>query len=178
MILAWKGVVEGYTKNQATKFMRNFNKTALYELEDLMQEGYLLYMKVIEKYKEINEPKHLMSLYKSALKNRFSEVANELLELSKTVYIEQPTDDESENVFNKITSSVNTEFRTLLSTAPTEIKDLLFLIFDTPQEYLEILGLNKKRRRGFQNNPLVCKLLGYNSAKVNLVKNFKEYFET
>ena len=177
MILAWKGVVEGYTKNQATKFMRNFNKTALYELEDLMQEGYLLYMKVIEKYKEISEPKHLMSLYKSALKNRFSEVANELLEVSRFMYIDT-SDEESENVVATLPSSDSTEFRTLLSTAPTEVKDLLFLIFDTPQEYLEVLGLNKKRRRGFQNNPLVCKLLGYNPAKVNLVKNFKEYFET
>ena len=178
MFLEWKGVVEGYTKNQSVKFIRNFNKNPLYELEDLMQEGYVLYIKVIEKYKEINEPKHLMSLYKSTLKNRFNEIANELLELTKRVYVKRVDDEKSENIFDSISSEENTEFRTLLSTAPDEIKDVLMLMFNTPQEYVEVLGLFKKRRRGFQNNPLVCKLLGYDSTKINLIQNFKEYFES
>src|SRR3989344_715584 len=102
MFLEWKGVVEGYTKNQSVKFIRNFNKNPLYELEDLMQEGYVLYIKVIEKYKEINEPKHLMSLYKSTLKNRFNEIANELLELTKRVYVKRIDDEKSENIFDSI----------------------------------------------------------------------------
>ena len=43
-----------------------------------------------------------MSLYKSTLKNRFNEIANELLELTKRVYVKRVDDEKSENIFEKI----------------------------------------------------------------------------
>lgn len=167
-MLDWSGVVEGYTKNQSVRFIKGFSYS-WFEVSDLMSEGYIVYSKIKEKYKEISEPAHLMSLYKTALKNRFAEIAKDLL-----------TDKEHLITFDswKLPSLDNTEFMAIVTNAPTEVKETLMLMLDTPKEMAESLGLNVKRRRGFQNNPLVCKLLGYDPAKINVVKLFKEYFST
>ena len=65
----WEGPIEGYSKNYVAK--RLFKLEPLgYEFCDLVQEAYLVFLKCKRMYEPENA-KHFMSLYKTALRNKF-----------------------------------------------------------------------------------------------------------
>ena len=177
MLLCWEGMVEGYTKNQAGKLLKQFSCIS-FEIQELVNEGYIVWDKISKTYKTIQEPRHLMSLYKTALKNRFQTLVQVGFAYQKNFEFLKSNEDTLDELFSKkkYINASSVEFRTLINQAPKEIKDILILILETPQEAVDLLGLNIKRRRGFNNNPLLCQVLGYNPSTTNLVKMFKEYF--
>lgn len=170
MSLPWEGSVEGYTKNQAIKLLNSYNHLQ-FEVPELVNEGYIVYQRVLDKYSSITEPKHLMALYKTALKNRFWELeyfirTNRKVLFDKDIY--------ELDTISEIPGDLDTMFRTILSTAPKEVKDFLNLVIDSTTN--DVLGLHEKHKRSFFNNPLLCKILGYDSTKINIIETVKEYF--
>lgn len=170
MSLPWEGSVEGYTKNQAIKLLNQYNYKQ-FEVSDLVNEGYIVYQRILDKYPSITEPKHLMALYKTALKNRFWELSHFIK--TEYEYIVNKDNYDVDRIF-EIPGELDTMFRTVLSTAPKEVKDFLNLVIDSTAN--DILGLHEKHKRSFFNNPLLCKILGYDSTKINIIEVVKEYF--
>lgn len=170
MSLPWEGSVEGYTKNQAIKLLNSHNHLQ-FEVLELVNEGYIVYQRVLDKYPSITESKHLMSLYKTALKNRFWEIGY-YIQLDRKMLFNK--DIFELDIIQEMPGDLDAMFRTIISTAPKEVKDFLNLFIDSTTN--DVLGLHEKNKRSFFNNPLLCKILGYDSTKINIIETVKEYF--
>jgi hypothetical protein len=70
---AWKGPVEGWTVNFCTQNAWRF--VPEHDFEDLYQEAYLLFMKLVEKYPTVVDPPHFMALFKRAVFNKLTTMA-------------------------------------------------------------------------------------------------------
>lgn len=63
----WEGSLEGWTKNYAAA--NHWRIIPHYDLEDLYQDGYLIFLICSRKYAHITEPKHFASLYRTSFTN-------------------------------------------------------------------------------------------------------------
>lgn len=165
----WEGKIEGYSKNQISKNLWKFVMLG-YEYDDLLHEAVLVFCYCRDKY-IVETPQHFMSLFKTALHNRFYDFAQSS-SVEKSHQIVQELD------FNLLGGSVKEEstFRVLLKSAPQEVKQVLSLVLNAPTEVLEGIGFRNKGSRGFTANRKLCGLLGYNPDEVNLVQITKSYF--
>ena len=69
----FEGAVEGYVKNFLKKNL--WRVAATMEFEDAMQEAYLLFLILKEKYGPTDTPQHFMGLYKSSWARRFNDLS-------------------------------------------------------------------------------------------------------
>jgi hypothetical protein len=69
----WRGPLRQW----AAKFIKKnqWRCDRIYEFDDLMQEAYLIFLRISEKYPHVVEPRHFMGLYKIALANWFHDQA-------------------------------------------------------------------------------------------------------
>jgi hypothetical protein len=63
----WRGPIEGYAVRFLKKNQWRFDP--LFEFEDLLNDAYLIFAKIAERYPRVVEPRHFMSLFKTALAN-------------------------------------------------------------------------------------------------------------
>lgn len=63
----WEPEIAGYTRNLLNK--RKLTTDILNEQEDMMQDGYCLFLKLCHNYPRIVSPKQFMALYKTSLNN-------------------------------------------------------------------------------------------------------------
>jgi hypothetical protein len=90
----------------------------------------------------------------------------------KSASVESP--ESLEEAYGVCTQEEST-FRVVLREAPREVLDVLNLIYKAPEELLQAVGITKEDDKQLTNSKL-CKLLGYDANKTNLVKSVKEYF--
>ncbi len=73
--LAFAGAVEGWSVNYIIRHA--WRTRPEFDVDDLRQEAFLVYRKVIDKYSvKATSEKHLMALYKRSLANRIQNIAN------------------------------------------------------------------------------------------------------
>lgn len=169
----WKGSIEGYSKNYCIKNLWKFASIG-YDLQDLTQESYVIFLKCQMRYQETDTPQHFMALFKTAIHNH-------LYDLSKPYFHElQYLTRLSEELDLENYSSVEEcgTFAILLSQAPIEVKQVLNLLFKAPEELLEMIGVTDGRRGKnlVSCNRKLCALLGYDPRYTNLVDMVKVYF--
>lgn len=173
-IPTWTGSIEGYSKNYCIKNLWKFLPLS-YDLEDLMQESYVVFLKCQMRYPEIDTPQHFMSLFKSALHNYLFDLSKPyLMEVQHLVYLPEEV-----NLENFSFAEEEATLRILLSQAPKEVKQVLNLLFNAPIELLDMIGFNSTDRRGkslVSCNKKLCALLGYDPRCVDLVGMLKSYF--
>jgi len=61
----WEGEIAGYAHKQITKHL--WRLTPYYEHADAMQEAWLVYRKLTERYPDVIEPAHFMALFATSL---------------------------------------------------------------------------------------------------------------
>jgi hypothetical protein len=169
----WTGSIEGYAKNYCVKNLWKFLPIG-YDLEDLMQESYVVFLKCQLRYKAVDTPQHFMSLFKTALHNY-------MFDLSKPFFAESQHLVRSTEDFDLISFSSVEEEATLMlmvAQAPIEVKQVLNLLFKAPEELLDLIGFsdNKRGRSLVSCNRKLCALLGYDPRCVDLVGLVKSYF--
>lgn len=57
-----------------------------YEFDDLVQDSYLVWKKIVDRYPDVTEPKHRMALFKTAFRNHIHDVSKK-----RTLYVERYT---------------------------------------------------------------------------------------
>ena len=133
--LAWAPVWDGKVQKWASYFIRKnqWRCDSVYEFDDLMQEAYLIYLRICDKYPKVIEPAHFLALFKRAMCNQihdFSRVARK-----KRIVIQDTTKDVSELFVNRVGEITNPGYMNiLLSEAPEELQIALALIEQNPKE--------------------------------------------
>lgn len=127
----WEGAIEGYTIN----FVRSnlWRLDSNYERDDILQECYIKFLELVERYPRVVDPPHFMSLYKSAIRNhvfRLAERRPARYECSEAS-VSSGNEDEGRTVYEitadpKANSQTQVvEIKMLLEQAPEPIKRLL-----------------------------------------------------
>jgi DNA-directed RNA polymerase specialized sigma24 family protein len=68
---SWEGVIEGWSR----KFIRlhQWRCDSIHTPDDLIQDAYLIYLKVYERYPRIYDPPHFMALFQRAMWNNLND---------------------------------------------------------------------------------------------------------
>lgn len=155
------------------------------EIEDLYQEGYMVYAKLQRVYGSGLKPAHFMALFQRAYKNRIHDMAQERtkrrVELTEAdmwapgsgVLVESP-----------LARLIDAEHR-------CDLTEILMVIADAPNRYIkelltrflsddamELADVQRVRPDGSKEslNDMLCRVLGYKPAEVgDLVAQTKDY---
>lgn len=175
---AFKGPVEGYVVNFMNK---NYFKVArTLERTDVMQEAYLVFMRVASKYPEVEAPQHFMALFKTSWYNHFTNLANADTASRVMVQAISYTTDDGNELETEYLGELDNEgyLSVLVREAPSEVLQVLNLFLSAPQELLEQAlgswkGRDKRCRAG--GSARICKILGI-SPERDVLKIVEDYF--
>lgn len=169
----YKGAIEGYVIN----FLKsNFWRVSTHmEYEDILQESYVIFLKLKNKYDEIDTPQHFMSLFKTAWFNHFTDLSHKDTNLRCMV---SSTNDEDGQLTDYIIGETDNEgaLRMLIKQAPEEVRMVIQLFLNAPTELLELASTAWKDsgHNSDKGNGLLCKLLGFQEGTdvISIVKNY------
>lgn len=71
----WEPEIRGWAFNYIRQ--NKWRYEHIHDIEDLMQDAHLVFLKVAEAYPRVVEPRHFMSLYKTSLRNALADKARE-----------------------------------------------------------------------------------------------------
>lgn len=182
----WGGAIEGYVVRLINKnFWRFKNHMAF---DDVYQEAYIKFLELKERYTgTVDSPKWFMSLYKTSLQNKITDFANLSNRLGRQVCFTElgdyPCSNEERVSFQEsLIGSLESDgpLDVDLSNAPDEVRKVFVLLSSAPPELLSAMtdtwNANGKRKEG--GNQFLCKMLGYDHSKVDLVETVHDYLET
>ncbi len=171
-------IVEPYVHNFLKK---NYWKVeTLMPYEDAMSEAKLQFVRTLSRLEkrgcEIKNEKHLMSLFKTSWSNHFITLSNKATH-ERFVTTLADSDNQDMMIEQVIGDLGNMgELDILLHEAPSEIKQVLSMLINSPIETLEVIRDNFFTNKTKSNN-LLCALLGKNPNTVNLVQKTLDYLE-
>lgn len=147
---AWEGAIKNWTIKFILK--NKWRCDAIHDIDDLLQDAYLVFMKIKARYPQVTEERHFMALYKSALSNAICDRSRYMrrknlihLELHETAY-----DALTATMVGDTTNAGH--LGVVLSSAPQELQQALTLISTEPEKLRVRLkgpreNLNMKLRR-------------------------------
>jgi hypothetical protein len=164
----FKGAIEGWTVNHVSKNMWKVARTQ--QRDDVMQEAYEVFMRVARRYPDLDDPRHFMALYKTSWLRHFTDLANADTADRVTVGMSslRPSrdggeDEEGERDFVGATDN-DGALAVLIRQAPKEVKQVINLFLNAPQEILEmaLAGWSDRRdaRYATGGSRRLCRLLG------------------
>lgn len=150
---------EGPVKQWATNFLRK-NKwrcDPVHELDDLLQDAHIVFLKIKDRYPSVCAPQHFMALYKRALSNSIHDHAR-YMRRKRELHVETALD-VSEAYADTIGEHANGGYlAALLNTAPEEVRDAIIVLATSQDE-------PKVKRRGLQprenRNMKLRRVLGF-----------------
>lgn len=169
--------VRGLVVNMAKK---NFWRVAnWYEIDDLIQDGYMCWAKVRQAYPKIKNIKHLTALFKTTFSRYIIDLSNKKREGEELV-ISQFIDERSNGIREwesllGVTDEVGTA-SILLHSMPSELKEL-WRYLTSESGRAELRG-RYQTVRGVREttNQFLCRVLGLDSETVNLEAMAKQHF--
>lgn len=162
----WKGPIEGWTVNHVSANMWKVERTQ--QRADVMQEAYLVFMKVSARYPELDDPRHFMALYKTSWQRHFTDLANADTADRVTSSISRagPAEDgECDRDRDFVGATDNDgQLSVMLRQAPAEVRMVINLFLSAPQEILDLALAGWVRKRdgqvGAGGSKRLCRLLG------------------
>lgn len=165
----FKGPIEGYVVNHLRKNLWKLAGT--HDHCDAMQEAYLVFMRVSDRYPQMDTPQHFMALFKTAWERHFIDLSHKA---TKSRNIQGWTDLGHDNPPDSIGELENSGYLlTLLRQAPAEVLLVLNLCLNAPQELLE-LAARAWEAKGSKGEVLLCRMLGLpeDSAPIQTTKEY------
>ncbi len=169
----WKGEHEGYATNYMARQHWRIKSTVPWD--DAMQEAAFVFMRCKRKYTEVTEPQHFMALFKTALANHVTDLAN-----ANTEHRENMAMAEDESVALVVTGDMDNDgmLATLIRQAPREVQMVLSLFLNAPQELLDVAlagwrGKDRRMRSG--GSKRVNQMLGLPEDR-NTMQEVEDYF--
>ncbi len=172
----WKDQVMPYVRKVAS--IQVWRMAALgYDEEDLLHEAFFVYERCLKKYGTVLTPTGKLSgRFRVGINNLITDLSNDATKkgsfIDHGIILESLYGQEARH-------SVEAGYlQGLIREAPKEVMEVLNLCFNTPAELVEEVSsfLTKKHSQGFKCNAFLCKVLGYNKYKRNLVKETISYF--
>jgi len=150
--------------------------------DDAYQEAYVKFLEVVEKYKdEVDNPRWFMSLYKKALANHITDLANTTNRMRRLVCFSEIQEEHDPVPYEEklLGGEDSTNLEILLEEAPEHVRQVLALLTNKDTAMLGVIAQSWERqgKRKQDGNELLCKLLGYDYRKVDLVQATKDYLE-
>lgn len=173
---AWTTQVEPYLRKVADRVLWKIEPLG-YTAEDFMQEAFFIYRKCMDRYGTVLDNKGKLSpLFRVSINNFVTDLAND--SSKKNSFIDKGR--EVSDLFGEelLETREDGYFNILMREAPKEVLEVVNLFFNTPAELLDEVRsyLGSKHNKGFKSNKFLCKMLGYNRAKVDLVELTRNYF--
>lgn len=108
--------------------------SAIMELDDLLQESYMIFLKCKERYPALEEAKHFMALYKRAFINHVTDLGE------SATRSKGETDGDIQYIYDTQQGETDNDGRlaTLLRQAPREVQMVLNLMLNAPQELVDL----------------------------------------
>ena len=176
-------IIKGYVKN----FLKsNFWKVKnIMELDDAEQEAQvmLLFMekRLLKSGKDstIVTPQQYMATFKTCWGRHFDTLSNRDTSYKRVATESSLIDFESESDTSFSIEDLFTDdnmgfMECVLEEAPSEVKAVLNLLMNAPKEVLDAVAASLQK--DVSSNTVLCRLLGYDSKEVNVVKLTKHYF--
>lgn len=156
--------IKGWIVNTAKK--NYWRVPAWYELDDLIQEGYICYCNCNLKYGNDLTASHFMALVKVSYIRHIHDLANSRTRNSAElmVSIDSP-------IFSRAEPEDATFF-TLLRQLPSELQELLSILLNDAKD----IPMLRDGRERETTNAYLCRLIGIDPEHVNLQAVFKEHF--
>lgn len=148
---------------------RNFWRVpSCYDLDDLIQDGYLCYCVCNAKYRHVKVQRHFMALVKVTFHNHITDLANERTRLGEVlVPPDSPTLDRVE--------TPDALCAVLLRQLPDELKQLLHVLLHGARQIPMRRYADGTRET---TNDYLCRLLGVDPDLVDVENVFREHFAT
>lgn len=154
--------------------------------DDVYQEAYLKFMEIEARYAgAIDSPQWFMSLFKTALANKITDLANAAQRLRRQVCfteLEHPLEDAAILSYQESLvgdQDTGAELELKIDRAPYEVRQVLTLVTQSNpvlrRAMSETWSRDGKRMDG--GNQFLCKMLGYNPRQVDLVELVQSYLE-
>lgn len=173
----FKGPIQGYVVNYVKRHFWRVEATQ--EHRDLMQDAYVVFMRVKAKYPALDTPQHFMALFKVAWHNHFTDLANADTQSRLMSAVSLHADESDEMAFDVIGDHDNDgALAVMLAQAPAEITSVINLFLSAPQELLELAlgswsGQDRRKRAG--GSERINKLLGI-PKHVDTLQAVHDYF--
>jgi hypothetical protein len=172
-MIPWEGTLEGYVKKLIHKDLWKF-KSRGYEYEDVTQEAWIVYNNCCKKYiVDMNCSCHkskFMKFYKSCLHNHFLDMLNFEDIRSRHGKRNETKIDYVEKLQDSTWQDEQLLQINLFLDAPGYIKEVYGIL--TSKEKMKEYKIPEDKKI---TNQLLCKKLGFNNSKINLIDILKSY---
>lgn len=153
----WPGPIEGYATNQVHRNL--WRVAATHDRDDLMQEARIVFLRCERRYPALDEARHFMALYKTALQRRIHELSN----ASSRVAHAPPDWEEGRDAREPIGDTDNLgALNVLVRQAPREVRLVLSFFLEAPDGLVEqaerAWALHNRGRQ--ELNAMLNRLLG------------------
>jgi hypothetical protein len=178
----FKGPIEGYVVNYIHKHLWKVQRTC--ERDDLLQDAYVVFLRVKSKYPDLDTPQHFMALFKTAWSRHFTDLANKDTEdrvlVSMRLRSEENEDGDSGQLEADPAGDCDNDgsLAVMLRQAPREVTAVLNLFLSAPQELLDLAlgswnGQDKRCKAG--GSARINKLLGL-PVHLDALQTVHDYF--
>lgn len=151
-----------------------------YELDDLIQDGFVSYYKTVARYKRrVKNRSHMMRLFQMSYVNHIHDLAKLRTRHNRVIANDLVTGDA--DPLNALAANCSDDthqlvvFMAALAKAPTQVKQVL-LILTTHQGRMELCKPYRGKANRETSNERLCRLTGYDPEKTDLVAAVKNYF--
>lgn len=155
---SWEPEIRGWTLNYIRE--NKWRYEHINDVEDLVQDAYLVFLKVTDSYPRVVEAPHFMAIYKTSIHNAFTDKSREYRR--KLALIDESVDasDYTGEMYVE-PIDMTSPLRTLLHNGPEELK--LFINFLSDDKNLEQLRAPQREAKGQPRltfDQRISKLLG------------------
>lgn len=160
--VVWEPVWEGVVKNWAASFIKKqqWRCDRIHEFDDLLQDCYLIFLKLVERYPRVIEPHHFMALFKTSVRNSFHDKSS-YKQRKGQYHLELPAD-VSDSCVEQIGEATNAGYlMALLGEAPEELRLALALLVNDPSS---LIGQGSHRMTRENLNMKLRRILGLEST--------------
>ena len=171
----FKGPIEGFAMNYTVK-----NKWRLHghvSIGDVMSDAYKVYMECLSRYAgSVDAPEWFMALFKRSFINHFHAISKSATFLDSVGRLDDVLDTDPD--LSRYGSDSNLgELLVKLSQAPLDVRQVLDFLIDhnSAREALEHTWRAQGKKK-VDGNEYICRALGYNPRKVDLVSMVYKYF--
>lgn len=172
----WKGFIEGFVVNFLNK---NCWRVAPHmEYQDCMQEAQYTFLRLKNKYGNLDRPQHFMALFRTTWTHEFDDLAT-LAAKYRLEISESQMEDDYDSVVTTLHGDSDNDgvLAIMIEQAPSEVKLVLQLFITAPVEVLDMFSAAWKKRgkhKEYGNNHL-NEILGL-EPKTDIVGLVHNYF--
>lgn len=170
---SFKGPIEGFVINYLKKNEWRLKGVVL--KEDVLKDAYQIYSECLDRYGEkVDTPQWFFSLFKRCFINYFHSVSSYATFLYNMESLEDIT---SEDVDLQSYIGVDNNLGELMikiSRAPIEVRQVIDLVIGENKIFESTW--KKQGKKKVDGNEYICKALGYNHKKIDLIAMVYDYF--